>query len=358
MRERSRARVLILYTGGTVGMRQGRRGMEPVPGYFDEKIAGHPSLHDPSQPRFATFPSRSGRRIVYDVKSYDPLHDSVNLGRADWVRFANDIGKYYDEYDAFVIVHGTDTMAYTASALAFMLENLAKPVILTGAQIPLEQLRNDAADNLLGALGVAGHYGLPEVGLYFHHRLYRGCRVTKVDAMGLDAFSSPNLSPLVDVAIDVSVRWDVVLPPPEKPLVVRANLNPNVAALRLYPGITRAILENVLRPPLEGLVIESFGAGNAPNAPDREDLLGALREATDRGIVIVNVTQCLKGRVMPSYASGRALLDAGVVPGADMTVEAALTKLSWLLGLGLETETVRTLASRSLRGELTEYGDE
>lgn len=357
MRRQSTSRVLVLYTGGTVGMRRGPHGMEPVAGYFDDKIAGHPSLHDPSAARFTTFPSKSGRRIVYDVKSYDPLHDSVNLGLEDWARFAADIGVYYDDYEAFVIVHGTDTMAYTASGLAFMLENLGKPVILTGAQIPLEQLRNDAADNLLGALGISGHYRIPEVGLYFHHQLFRGCRATKVDAMGLDAFSSPNLDPLVKVAIDIDVRWSVVRPVPVRPLKVHTSLSPHVAALRLYPGMTQAILENVLRPPLEGLVLETFGAGNAPNARHKEDLLGTLRRATDRGVVIVNVTQCLKGGVMPSYASGRALLDAGVLPGADMTVEAALAKLAFLLGQDLPLEVVRTLITRSLRGELTERAE-
>ena len=349
--------VLVLYTGGTIGMKKGARGYEPAPDYFADKIASHPSLHDPSRPRFTTFPSRADRRIHYDVISYDPLLDSANLDLGDWARFAADIGARYEQYDAFVIVHGTDTMAYTASALAFMLEGLAKPVILSGAQIPLEQLRNDAAENLLGALGIAGHYAaapraIPEVGLYFHHRLLRGCRATKVDAAGLDAFASPNLPPLVEVAVDVDVRWDLVRPAAPGPFTVHTRLSPHVAALRLYPGMTRAILENFLRPPLEGLVLETFGTGNAPDRDD--DLLGPLRDASARGVVIVNVTQCLRGRVSPSYAAGRALLDAGVVPGADMTPEAALAKLAFLLGQGLPVDEVRALAARSLRGELTE----
>jgi lysophospholipase len=345
------SRVLVLYTGGTIGMKQGPRGYEPVPGYFAEKVASFPTLHDPAEPRFTTLPSRSGRRIRYDIEAYDPPLDSANLALGDWARFAADIGRHYDDYDAFVVVHGTDTMAYTASALSFMLEGLDKPVILTGAQIPLEQLRNDAVDNLLGALGIAGHYRIPEVGLYFHHRLLRGCRATKVDAADLDAFASPNLPPLVKVGVDVQVAWNVVRSPPLGGLRVRDTLSPNVAALRVYPGMTRAVLENFLRPPLEGLVLETFGSGNAPDRTD--DLLGALRDATDRGVVIVNVTQCQKGRVKTSYAAGQALVDAGVVPGADMTPEAALAKLAFLLGQGLPPDEVRTLVGKSLRGELT-----
>ncbi|MCB9592423.1 MAG: type I asparaginase [Sandaracinaceae bacterium] len=347
------SRVLVLYTGGTIGMRRNARGVyEPVRGWFAEQVEKQPQLHDPTQPLFTTRPSSSGRRIHYDISAYEQPLDSANLDLSHWARFATDIERAYDDYDAFVVVHGTDTMAYTASALAFMLEGLAKPVILTGAQIPIEQLRNDALDNLLGALGIAGHYAIPEVGLYFHHKLLRGCRATKVDAIGLDAFDSPNLPPLVEVGVDVDVDWDHVLPTPTTPLKVHKTLDPHVAALRLYPGMTRRILENFLAPPLAGLVLETFGAGNAPDRSD--DLIGVLREASERGVVILNVSQCLRGRVRPSYAAGQALVDAGVVPGADMTPEAALSKLAFLLGTGLPVDEVRRLAGRSLRGELTE----
>jgi lysophospholipase len=347
------SRVLVLYTGGTAGMRKGPRGYEPAPGYFDDKIASLPQLHDPSEPRFTTYAwGEPSRRVRYDIKTYDPLLDSANLGLGDWARFAADIGALYSEYDGFVIVHGTDTMAYTASALSFMLENLDKPVVLTGAQIPLEQLRNDAEDNLLGALQIAAQYTIPEVGLYFHHKLLRGNRTTKVNAVGLDSFTSPNIAPLLSVGVDVEVRSDLIRGRPEGAFTVHAELSPHVAALRLYPGITRAVLENFLRPPLEGLVIETFGTGNAPDK--KGDLLRPLREATDRGVTIVNVTQCLRGHVRPSYAAGRALMDAGVVPGADMTPEAALTKLAYLLGKKLAHDEVRATIPRSLRGELTE----
>lgn len=352
MKETS-ARVLVLYTGGTIGMRRNALGVyEPVPGYFADKVALQPQLHDPDRPRFVTYPSASNRRIYYDLRAYDTLLDSANLDLSHWLRFARDIEAAYDDYDGFVIVHGTDTMAYTASGLAFLLEGLEKPVVLTGAQIPIEQLRNDAVDNLLGALGIAGHYRVPEVCLYFYNKLLRGCRATKTDAAALDAFDSPNLRPLAELGVDVRVRWNLVRASPVGGLRVHGALNPHVAALRLYPGMTRAILENFLRPPLEGLVLETFGAGNAPDRGD--DLIGALRDASDRGVVIVNVTQCLRGRVRPSYSTGRALLDAGVVPGADMTAEAALAKLAFLLAQDIDPDDVRTLAGRSLRGELTE----
>jgi lysophospholipase len=346
------SRVLVLYTGGTIGMREGPRGYEPVPGFFADKISTLPQLHDPSRPRFTTYPSQSKRRVAYDVRAYDPLLDSANVSPREWVSFAADIAAAYDDYDGFVVVHGTDTMAYTASALSFMLEGLGKPVVLTGAQIPLEHLRNDALDNFLGALVIAGHYAIPEVSVYFHHKLLRGSRSTKVDAVSLDSFASPNHPPLAEVGIDVDVRWDLVRAATAERLAVHTEIDTSVASLRLYPGITRALLENVLRPPLQGLVLETFGSGNAP---DRDDaLLAALREATDRGVVIVNVTQCLRGRASPSYAAGRALMDAGVVPGADMTPEAALAKLAFLLGQPLARAEVRRLVSRSLRGELTE----
>ncbi|MGF1469771.1 MAG: type I asparaginase, partial [Sandaracinaceae bacterium] len=358
LEEGSVARVLVLYTGGTIGMRRTERGHAPVPGYFAERLRSYPQLHEQGQPVYTTPPSRRGWRIHYELRSYEPLLDSSNLDLGHWARFARDIGDAYDDYDAFVILHGTDTMAYTASALAFMLEGLAKPVILTGAQIPLENLRNDAHDNLLGALGVAGHYRIPEVGLYFHHQLLRGCRAKKVDAADLNAFASPTLPALVEVAIDVNVRTHLLRPPPPpgRGLVVHTELSPNVAALRLYPGIRPSVLRNVLLPPVEGLILETFGAGNGPDQDG--ELLRVLRDANDRGVVIVNVTQCLRGRVRESvYAAGRALVDVGVVAGADMTAEAALAKLCYLLGRGLTPDEARRWVPVSLRGELSEEGE-
>jgi L-asparaginase type I len=273
------------------------------------------------------------------------------MSRADWVAIAEDIRARYADWDAFVVLHGTDTMAYTASALSFMLEGLDKTVVLTGSQIPLSTVRNDAVDNLQGALFLAGHYDLPEVCIFFNGKLLRGNRATKVDALGLDAFRSGNLVPLGQVGVRVDIRWDLVIQPDGQGLRIQPITHGDVVALRLFPGISPSTLEQVLAPPLAGLVLETYGSGNGPDDPA---FLGVLRQAVDRGVVIVNVTQCQKGHVNAEYAAGRALGDAGVVAGADMTPEAALTKLQWLLSSRRTAAEVRSDVGRSLRGELTE----
>ena len=344
-------RVLIIYTGGTIGMKDSPRGYVPAPGLLGEQLAAMPQFHDRSMPALTTPLSRYGRRVHYQILEYDELLDSSNMGIEDWVKIARDIERHYDEYDAFIVLHGTDTMAYTAAALSFMLENLGKPVILTGSQIPVAESRNDAIDNVLGALTIAGHYEIPEVCVYFDGKLLRGNRSQKVDAAGLEAFQSGNFPPLVHVGIDIRVEWDRILSPPSQPLRVQTITNHSVAALRLFPGISAAMIDNILQPPLEGLVLESFGAGNAPDR--RKDFLDVLRAGTDRGVVIVNVTQCQRGTVTTDYAAGTALAEVGVVGGADMTPEAALTKLSYLLSLGLPKPEVERLMRHNLRGELT-----
>ncbi|UJR82126.1 type I asparaginase [Sandaracinus amylolyticus] len=346
------ARVLVLHTGGTIGMREGPRGFAPVPGALEEEVARRPMLCDPSEPRFTTARFEDGTRIRYDVVDYDPLLDSANLELSHWARFAADIGARYDDYDGFVVLHGTDTMAYTASALSFLLEGLAKPVVLTGSQIPLSRVRSDGMDNLLTALWIAARSRLPEVMLAFHHKVFRGNRATKVDATELDAFASPNLPPLAEAGIALRVRRELALPMPTTPFRVDPSLSPHVAALRLYPGITESILENFLRPPLEGLVLETYGTGNAP---ERRALLDVIEAATRRGVIVLNVTQCLHGTVSASYQAGRALADAGVLPGGDLTPEAALTKLCWLLGKReLSRDEVRRRLVTPLRGEMSD----
>ncbi|NJK89624.1 MAG: type I asparaginase [Myxococcales bacterium] len=331
-------------------MRETERGFAPVRGFLEKQLFGLPQFHDPREPPLTTPSSRYGARIRFEVLEYEPLLDSSNMAIENWVQIAEDIAHHYHAFDGFVVLHGTDTMAYTASALSFMLENLGKPVVLTGSQIPLAQLKNDAVDNLLDALTLAGLFEIPEVGLHFHHRLLRGNRAQKVDAVGLDAFASANYPPLAEVGIEVDIDWDVIRHEPEDPFRVEPHMNPNVAALRLYPGLTERVLDNFLQPPLAGLVLETYGMGNGPD--QRPALLEVLTRGTERGIVIVNVSQCMRGAVRPSYAAGKALADAGVVSGHDMTPEAALTKLSWLLGSSEVTE-VRAAIQRDLRGELT-----
>jgi lysophospholipase len=364
-------RVLVLYTGGTIGMREGPRGYVPEAGFLSGQLRAMPAFADPAcapprepltalpalpggklAPGGVTMPLWSGgARVRYDVLAYEPLLDSSNMGVEHWVRLAEDVARFHGAYDAFVVLHGTDTMAWTASALSFMLEGLDKPVILTGSQIPLVHVRNDAVSNLLGALMMAAHGGVPEVGLWFHHRLLRGNRARKVDAAGFDAFQSANVGPLAELGVDLHLHADRVRPKPPESFRVRPITRRNVATLRVFPGLTRAILSNVLAPPLEGLVLETYGSGNVPDR-DR-DLLDALAEASARGVVIVNVTQCARGAVTDDYAAGRVLREVGVVPGADMTTEAALTKLAWLLSLGLGREEIASALGQDLRGELT-----
>ncbi|RXW18973.1 hypothetical protein EST38_g6883 [Candolleomyces aberdarensis] len=302
-------------------------------------------------PRVKTPGSSLGKSIRYAILEWNPLLDSSNIDISDWIRIATEIELNYSHFDAFVVLHGTDTMGYTASALSFLLEDLGK-TILTGAQIPLSQLRNDATDNLMGALSIAGNYIIPECSLYFNHTLFRGNRVTKTSSFDLNAFDSPNFSPLVKVGIDIVVNWnDVIRQTGLRRFRAHKEMSSHVATLRLFPGISGAIIRGFCQSPIRGVVLETFGAGNAPQ---RRDVLDAMKESCERGVVIVAISQCMKGAVSDDYETGRTLLQAGVVPGIDMTPECALTKLAYLLGKPeLSIKEVRDLMGAPLRGELT-----
>ena len=287
-----------------------------------------------------------------ELLEFDPLLDSADMVPADWERIATSIAERYPEVDGVVVLHGTDTMAFTASALSFLLDGLAKPVVVTGSQLPLVEVRSDARENLFAALQLAARDDLHEVCVYFNGKLLRGNRSTKVSASGYDAFDSPNEAPLGSVGVDVTLRSGAARPPQSGPLRVHPVRDVTVAALRLFPGIRAELLHNVLQPPVQGVVLETYGAGNAPTREPA--LLDAVREATARGVVVVNCTQCLHGRVdMSGYATGSALLDVGVVSGADMTPEAALSKLIWLLSSDLPRAEVARRMQQDVRGELT-----
>ncbi len=333
--------IYIAYTGGTIGMKHSRAGWVPAAGHLEKQMRGNPAFQGEGMP-------------AYDVREFDILLDSANMNPEHWLQIAQDIERHIDAYDGIVVLHGTDTMAYTASALAFMLENLHKPVILTGSQVPLAEPRTDALLNLVTAMQIAANEDIPEVALYFDQELYRGCRAVKANSESFTAFASPNFPPLATAGIEIKVNWRLVRRPEQSGLrlTVQPNMDPAVGVLWLFPGISGEIVRNFLRPPLKGVVIQAFGVGNGP--ANNPAFLAALHEAHDRGVVLVDCTQCFAGTVkIQDYATGSALADAGVVSGYDMTPEAALTKLFYLFGKGLPPDDVRRLIGEDLRGELT-----
>jgi lysophospholipase len=342
--------LLILYTGGTIGMMATADGYAPKKGYLPKRMAELPMFQDPVKP-IGTMPkSIYGRHTTYEIIEYEPLIDSSSMSQEEWIRIAKDIHAAYEKYDGFIVLHGTDTMGHTASALSFMLENLAKPVVVTGSQIPLSELRNDGVENLLGSMLIAGHFQIPEVMLFFRSRVMRGNRTWKESSHSLDGFSSPNLPPLATVSITIDVDWDNVLPMPGDPLILHTKLVKDISIITLFPGISPQLVRAQLAPPVAGAILQTFGAGNAP---ENQELLDVFEDASNRGVLLVNVTQCRHGGVAAgAYAAGAGLMKAKVVPMGDITLEAAMAKMSVVLGYGLSIESARAAMSRNLCGEI------
>ena len=333
-------RIYVAYTGGTIGMKKSDQGYIPVDGHLTDSINALPEFHRDEMPDFT-------------INEYQPLIDSSNMTPSDWQRIADDIKDHYDDYDGFVVLHGTDTMAFTSSALSFMFENLCKPIIVTGSQIPLSQIRSDGQVNVLNSLFIAANYPINEVGLFFNNKLYRGNRSIKAYADGFNAFDSPNMPALLEAGININVIAGNVSPCVElEPTVIVRDIVPQpIGVVHLYPGISSDVIDNVIRQPVKALILRSYGVGNAPQD---SALLACLAKAKAQEIIVINCSQCIKGTVnMSGYATGNALSQAGVISGHDMTLEATLTKLHYLLSQDLGYDEICRLMETNLRGELT-----
>ena len=335
----------MIYTGGTIGMIENPVSGALEPFDFDHLIDNVPKI----------------KMLDYDIENHQfevPL-DSSAMTPQDWVSIAKVIEKNYEDFDGFVVLHGTDTMAYTASALSYMLQNLRKPVVITGSQLPIGEVRTDGEENLITALQVAaardsdGTPMVQEVAILFEDYLWRGNRATKHSSDNFNAFKSSNYPRLARVGLGITYRKEVMLRcKNEEPFKVVYNLDNNVMYLNLFPGIGEKCLKHILATPgLKGVVMKTFGAGNGPTS---EWFLHTIRDAVERGIVIVNVSQCENGMVTPGrYESGTGLSAAGVISGHDLTSEAAITKLMFLFGQGYDPATVKLEMERPLAGEMS-----
>ena len=340
----SQRSVLIIYTGGTIGM-----VADPHTG----------AMHPMDLARLEEqVPELERMNVRLESLSFTSPIDSSDMQPSDWVRIAELIGENYARFDGFVVLHGSDTMAYTASALSFLLEGLGKPVILTGSQLPIGTIRTDAKENLITAIEIAAAYDehdrpmVPEVAVYFEYRLYRGNRVVKVHAERFEAFRSPNWPVLAEAGVHIRYDQRSILPLRDRPFQVHTRMDDRVGVLRLFPGIRPEWVRSILSAPeLQAVVMTSFGSGNGPTDPR---FIDALRTARDQGKVILNVTQCVGGRVEQGrYATSAAFNELNIVPGADLTVEAAITKLMFLLGQGISTALLPERMVVPLAGELT-----
>jgi L-asparaginase len=337
-------KIAILNTGGTIGMKANSSGaLAPCPGYLEERIVKMDEFSRAEMP-------------AVDLFELLPLLDSSDMGPSDWVRIASTIEEHYNEYDGFVVVMGTDTMAYCASSLSFLFENLSKTVVLTGAMLPLVDLFNDAQRNLIVSVVLAATLDLPEVCVFINDKLLRGNRTVKVNSSGLDAFDSPNFSPLANLEVGIRFRPYLCLPQPAGEFRVHKSMCTNIAVWRMIPGFDdEYIVNSILHAKgLRAVVLELYGTGNVSGR--RSSFVDALSSAISKGIIIVAASQCMRGTVnLSAYALGKKLEAIGVIPGLDMTTETITAKLAFLLSWpDVTTERVIEYMHRNLRGELTE----
>lgn len=331
-------KILIIYTGGTIGMTKTENGYAPNMNKFLKMVNNIEELKDPKMP-------------FWNIEAISPILDSSNISLNEWNKIGEKVYENYDNYDGFVILHGTDTMAYSASALSFMLENNSKPIVFTGSQIPLCELRNDARDNLITSIMIAAS-DINEVCLYFGGKLLRGNRSIKYSSDGLIAFKSPNYPLLGLAGINIEIDKNNLLPKENKRInLIRLKDNP-IGVIKIFPGIQYNLFKNIMTKDLKAVVIETFGSGNIPD--NNGSLLPIIKQAFDNGILVVICSQCIHGKVaLGTYETSNSLKQAGAISGYDITTEAAVAKLYYLLSKGLSKEEIKTQMETNIRGELS-----